>query len=126
MGTIRDLGKHVGTFGDGHYEATVGEDGMVTIVTKFDSAKQTYTVTLTREEWERLLKYVESFALPTELKRLFGSTSMPPESRTAIINGWNKMDTTDRSELVNILTLEKDPMQRALIAITHCTKYLLS
>ncbi len=56
--TLKDVGKHSGTYGDGHYEATVFDDGIVNITTILDNAPQTYTVKLTRDEWYRLAAWV--------------------------------------------------------------------
>ena len=57
--TLEDVGQHRGTWGDGHYEATVQDDGRVTVTTKLDNAQHTYTVSLTRKGWDRLVAWVE-------------------------------------------------------------------
>ncbi len=56
--TLQDVGKHSGTWGDGHYEATVLDNGSVTITTILDNAQQTYTVKLTHGQWNRLAAWV--------------------------------------------------------------------
>lgn len=55
---LKDAGKHSGTFGDGHYEVSVQNDGSVVINTILDNAKQVYTVTLNRQQWSRLASWV--------------------------------------------------------------------
>jgi hypothetical protein len=56
--TLKDVGNHSGTSGDGHYEATVLGDGSVIITTILDNAQHTYTVKLTRDQWNRLAAWV--------------------------------------------------------------------
>jgi len=60
-GTLKDVGKHIGTYGDGHYEATVLDDGSVKVTTIFDDPKKSgeFTVYLSRVAWDRLAKWVE-------------------------------------------------------------------
>jgi hypothetical protein len=55
---IADLGKHAGSWGDGHYEAEVTINGNVKVVTVYDNAPQTNTVTLSPDEWDRLVAFV--------------------------------------------------------------------
>lgn len=57
--TLKDVGRHTGTYGNGHYEATVGDTGGVIITTVLDDAEQRYTVNLSRSEWDRLVAWVE-------------------------------------------------------------------
>ena len=57
--TLTDVGQHNGTWGNGHYEANLRDDGGVTITTKLDNAAHTYTVSLSRAEWDRLVAWVE-------------------------------------------------------------------
>ena len=57
--TLTDVGQHIGTWGNGHYEATIQDDGSVIITTILDNAPHTYTVNLSRSEWERLVAWVE-------------------------------------------------------------------
>jgi hypothetical protein len=57
--TLKDVGRHCGTSGDGHYEAAVHNDGSVEITTVFDNAQQAYTVYLSNTEWDRLVAWVE-------------------------------------------------------------------
>lgn len=56
---LKDVGNHNGTYGTGHYEARVLDDGSVKIETKLDGAAQEYTVYLTCNEWKRLAAWVE-------------------------------------------------------------------
>jgi len=56
--TLKDVGQHIGTYGNGHYEVTVYEDGRVVITTILDDAKHTYTVSLRQDEWLRLASWV--------------------------------------------------------------------
>lgn len=56
---LKDVGQHVGTWGNGHYEATVRDDGGVVISTILDNAQHRYTVSLSRAEWDRLAAWVE-------------------------------------------------------------------
>ncbi|MBI2847149.1 MAG: hypothetical protein HYX82_04625 [Chloroflexi bacterium] len=56
---LKDVSRHVGTFGVGHYEAAVRDDGSVIITTILDNAQHTYTVNLSRAEWDRLVAWVE-------------------------------------------------------------------
>lgn len=60
METIANVGKHDDTRGKGHYEATVFDDGSVSITTILDASNQTYSVKLSRKEWERLTSWVAS------------------------------------------------------------------
>lgn len=57
--SLKDVGKHKGTWSDGHYEATVRQDGRVVITTIFDSARHVYTVSLSPSQWDRLVAWVE-------------------------------------------------------------------
>lgn len=57
--TLKDVGQHIGTWGNGHYEATIGDDGNVIITTILDDAQHTYTVNLSHAEWDRLVAWVE-------------------------------------------------------------------
>lgn len=57
--TLEDVGQHIGTYGNGHYEAKVQDDGSVIITTILDDAPHTYTVNLSRDEWGRLVAWVE-------------------------------------------------------------------
>ena len=57
--TLKDVGLHSGTHGDGHYEATAQDDGGVVITTILDNATHTYTVNLSHAEWDRLVAWVE-------------------------------------------------------------------
>ena len=57
--TLKDVGEHKGTYGDGHYEAIVQDDGGVTITTIFNNARQAHTVSLSRGKWDRLVAWVE-------------------------------------------------------------------
>jgi hypothetical protein len=59
MESLKDVGKHDGTWGNGHYEATVYDDGKVIIKTILDDANHTYTVSLTAGEWNRLATWVK-------------------------------------------------------------------
>lgn len=56
---LKDAGQHIGTYGNGHYEATVQDDGSVIITTILDNAEHTYTVNLSQPEWNRLVAWVE-------------------------------------------------------------------
>ncbi len=56
---LKDVGKHEGTWGTGHYEANVQNDGSVIITTILDDAQHTYTVNLSHVEWDRLVAWVE-------------------------------------------------------------------
>jgi len=56
--TLKDVGQHKGSWGNGHYEATVYENGAVVITTILDNAQQTYTVSLSKEQWKRLATWV--------------------------------------------------------------------
>ena len=58
-GSLKDVGEHRGTYGDGHYEATVHENGGVVITTVFDSAQQVHSVHLSSRGWDRLVAWVE-------------------------------------------------------------------
>lgn len=61
---LRDVGPHVGssysTDGAGHYEASFGGGGGVTIETIFDNPGATHIprVALSPEEWDRLVAWV--------------------------------------------------------------------
>jgi len=57
--TLKDVGRHIGTYGNGHYEATVQDDGSVIITTILDNAEHTYTVNLSEAEWDRLVAWVK-------------------------------------------------------------------
>jgi len=59
METLKNVARHSGTWGNGHYEATVQDNGNVVITTILDNANQSYTVALTRDEWRRLAGWVE-------------------------------------------------------------------
>ena len=54
-----NVGRHVGTWGNGNYIATSAEDGSVTIMTVYDNANQKATVSLSGNEWDRLVAWVE-------------------------------------------------------------------
>jgi hypothetical protein len=56
--TLKDVGEHR-VYGTGHYEATFGSGGSVTIFTLFDDPKQTRKVILSPVEWDRLVAWVE-------------------------------------------------------------------
>lgn len=126
MQTLNNVGKHSGTSGDGHYDASFYDDGSVVITTRLNDATHTYTVTLTRDQWERLVIYHKWFDLPDELRLLFGDTSMPIETRKTIVNGWSKMDSSERTQLINKLREEQNVLKRVLITVMDCTKILLS
>ncbi len=59
--TLEDVGRHIGSTGNGHYEATVGDDDSVEVTTVFDDPEKrgVNTVYLKRAEWDRLAKWVE-------------------------------------------------------------------
>ena len=45
--TLKDVGQHIGTYGNGHYEVTVYDDGRVVITTIWIMQSiHTYTVSL--------------------------------------------------------------------------------
>jgi hypothetical protein len=56
---LKDVGIHIGTWSNGHYEAHIGNDGNVVITTLFESAKHEYHVSLSLREWDRLVAWVE-------------------------------------------------------------------
>ncbi len=56
---LKDVGQHAGTWGTGHYEANVLDDGSVIITTILDNAQHVYTVSLSRARWDRLVAWVE-------------------------------------------------------------------
>ncbi len=58
---LRDVGKHIGTWGDGHYESWIDNGGVIVIVTKFDDPKKKggFTMTLSSAEWDRLVAWIE-------------------------------------------------------------------
>jgi hypothetical protein len=53
-----EVGRHVGSWGDGKYIATVTDNGTVTLNTVYDKANQKATVSLSHDEWERLVAWV--------------------------------------------------------------------
>lgn len=55
---LKNVGQHIGTWGNGHYEVAVYDDGRVVITTVLDEAQQTYTVSLRQDEWRRLAAWV--------------------------------------------------------------------
>ena len=59
--TLKDVGRHIGTYGLGHYKATVKDNDSVEIYTIFDdpNKKGGATVCLDRAHWDRLAKWVE-------------------------------------------------------------------
>ncbi len=61
---LKDVGIHHGTgiytySGDGHYEATIEDDGSVKITTVYDAGQHRPAVTLPPERWDRLVAWVE-------------------------------------------------------------------
>lgn len=56
---LKDVGRHIGSWGNGHYEAKVEDGGSVIIATILDNANQAYTVSLDPSEWDRLVAWVE-------------------------------------------------------------------
>lgn len=60
---LRDVGQHPGSpysvDGAGHYEATVENDGSVTITTVFKKSGDRPVVTLSCEQWDRLVAWIE-------------------------------------------------------------------
>jgi hypothetical protein len=56
--TLKDVGGHA-VYSTGHYEAILGADGSVTILTLFADPKQTRKVILSSVEWDRLVAWVE-------------------------------------------------------------------
>jgi hypothetical protein len=59
MSDTLNVGRHIGTWGDGNYIAVVDANGTVTLNTVYDKANQQATVSLSRGEWERLVAWVE-------------------------------------------------------------------
>jgi len=59
MQTLKDVGKHSGTYGDGHYEVLVSDKGSVTITTVFNNDQHVNTVTLSEEEWDRMSEWID-------------------------------------------------------------------
>ena len=62
--TLKDVGPHHGTglytySGDGHYEATLENDGSIKITTVFDVGQSRPAVTLSSDRWNRLVAWVE-------------------------------------------------------------------
>lgn len=45
--------------GDGHYEATIEDDGSIKIATVYNEGKQSPVVTLSPDRWDRLVAWVE-------------------------------------------------------------------
>lgn len=64
--------------------------------------------------------------LPKELRKLFGNSNIPPETRESISHDWDKMDTDERQQLISKLQEEQDPLKRILVSEMDCTKKLLS
>lgn len=56
---LKDVGQHRGTWGDGHYEATVRDNDYVVITTILDNAQHKFTVSLSPAQWDRLVAWVE-------------------------------------------------------------------
>jgi hypothetical protein len=59
MQVLKDVAKHSGTYGDGHYEVSISDKGSVTITTVFNNAQQVHTVTLTEDQWDRLSEWID-------------------------------------------------------------------
>jgi hypothetical protein len=51
--------RHMGTWGDGNYVATIEDNGAVILTTIYDNANQKATVNLSRTGWDRLVAWVE-------------------------------------------------------------------
>jgi len=64
--------------------------------------------------------------LPEELRKIFGDTLMPPETRATINNGWDIMKRDERFALINKLRKERTPIKRVLIAVIDTTTMLLT
>ena len=61
---LNDVGQHHGTglytySGDGHYEAIFESDGSIRITTVFDVGPSRPVVTLSPDQWDRLVAWVE-------------------------------------------------------------------
>jgi len=68
---LKDVGTH-DEWGKGHYEASVWQDGTVTITTIFEGTspgKQTPRVKLTPDEWHRLATWVAWAKAENEWKK---------------------------------------------------------
>ena len=66
--TLENAGTHY-VYSDGHYEATVEDDGSVAIVTVFETKQPKFTVKLTRDEWHRLVAWVAWAEADNEWKK---------------------------------------------------------
>ena len=64
--------------------------------------------------------------LPEELRRLFGDTLIPLETRASINHGWDKMKPNERQELIGKLRKERGALERVMIAVMATTRVLLS
>jgi hypothetical protein len=65
---LGNAGVH-SAYGRGHYEATIEDNGNVTIVTVFETKQPKFTVTLTPDEWERLVAWVAWAKAENEWKK---------------------------------------------------------
>ena len=53
------VGRHIGPYGDGDIMANLSENGIINIWINYDEAKQRPMVSVTSEEWDRLVAWVE-------------------------------------------------------------------
>jgi hypothetical protein len=56
----------------------------------------------------------QNIDLPSELSRLFGDTTMPPEAWKVINDFWNDLTNFERKQLIDKLVKQPDPLMRVL------------
>ena len=52
----------------------------------------------------------QNIDIPSELSRLFGNTTMPPEARKVINDFWNDLTNFERKQLIDKLVKQPDPL----------------
>lgn len=62
--------------------------------------------------------------LPAELRSLFGSSLMPPETRNAVSDYWARATEDEKSRLIDKLQNESDPLKRVVVALAEAAPKL--